>query len=689
MPVGVALTLMMVARRMKSANVLPKSLSTVETLGCVNVICSDKTGTLTENRMSVTSVGFVDKLLTASEVLEGQSTSLETPKALTSLIRACHLCNDGSFDPRSVHLPPLERQVQGNATDGAVLRFAEAAMPGKAIHDSQRKIFQISFNSKSKWMLTVHETESLYEKNNGQYLITVKGAPDVLLPKCKSYLSFTDGQAKALDNVTIKQFQDLQEQLSNKAERTILLCQRSYRPTAVPGSNEFSDEINANCIQDLTIVGVLGIIDPPRPDAAATVASCRKAGIRFFMVTGDFGLTGSAIARQIGIFTGAAPPDTYADIISISSTNHDEKPSNRSFQSLLLEGSNITQLDDTQWDTVCQYSEIVFGRTTPEQKLLIVTALQSRGNAVAVTGDGVNDAPALRAADVGIALVSGSDVALEAADLILLDNFAAIIDAIRLGRLVFQNLQKVISYLLPAGSWSEIWPVLLNVFLGVPLPLSSFLMIIICVFTDLFLSLSLIMEKEEFDLLTLPPRNHKRDHLINLKIYAQSYLFIGVMETLCAHAMFFLYYYRHAGIPAHALFLAFESYSDGFYGYTQSELEYFNTVGQSVYFVTLVILQWGNILSIRNKRVSILTADPIFSKERRNPWLLCSMGISLAIAVFVTLEPGIQRIFGTEAVPLEFWFLPLPLALGILVVDEGRKVVVRGWPGGWVARIAW
>ena len=318
----------------------------------------------------------------------------------------------------------------------------------------------------------------------------------------------------------------------------------------------------------------------------------------------------------------------------------------------------------------------------------IVQALQSRGIATAVTGDGVNDAPALKLADVGVAMANGSDVALEAADLVLLDSFDSIVDGIRLGRLVFQNLQKVISYLLPAGSWSEIWPVILNVFVGVPLPLSSFLMIIICVFTDLSMSLAIIMEKEEFDLMSLPPRNHRKDHLINLKIYGQSYLFIGVMETICAHSMFFLYYWRHARIPAKDLFLAFNKYTAGFHGYTEAQLVEFNTIGQSVYFVTLVILQWGNALSIRNKRLSILQADPI-RKQRRNPWLIPAALTALVIAIFVTEEPGLKKLFGTGSVPIEFWFIPIPLALGILMMDEIRKLLVRLWPNGPVAKISW
>jgi len=213
-------------------------------------------------------------------------------------------------------------------------------------------------------------------------------------------------------------------------------------------------------------------------------------------------------------------------------------------------------------------------------------------------------------------------------------------------------------------------------------------MIIICVFTDLFLSLSLIMEKEEFDLLSLPPRNHKKDHLINFKIYAQAYLFTGVMETICAHSMLFLYMWKYAHIPISSLFFAFESYTEGFYGYTEEQLVHFNAVGQSVYFVTLVILQWGNVLSVRNKRLSILVADP-FRKARRNPWLILSALISLSIAIFVTEVPGIQSLFGMAKVPVEFWLYPVPLAVGILCMDEGRKAIVRGFPNSLVAKIAW
>ncbi|KFZ18284.1 hypothetical protein V501_01300, partial [Pseudogymnoascus sp. VKM F-4519 (FW-2642)] len=549
MPIGVALTLMMVANRMKAANILPKGLATVETLGCVNVLCSDKTGTLTENKMVVSSTSFVDKQYSVEDTLDIMARP-GAPEIFSEFYKAALLCNDSVFDPASMDLPVGQREIHGNATDAAVFRFAETAKSGDVLRDSNPRAFQIPFNSKNKWMLTMHSSnngDQNTDVKNPEYVVYVKGAPDVLLPNCSTYFSAETNKVQPLDEKSKELFSALQDRLARKAERVIILCRRLYTPNEVLGSNYFGDEIVRECIQDLTIIGVFGIMDPPRAETANTVECCRRAGIRFFMVTGDFGTTAVAIARQVGIITGDTEPHLYEDIVKVRNSKItrdlvkiDDQPKKRfwkrkanvgnlpldAFQgSLVLDGTGLSKLTAEDWDIVCSYREIVFARTTPEQKLRIVNELKDRENVVAVTGDGVNDAPALRAAHVGIAVVSGSDVAIEAADLVLLDKFDSIVDAIRLGRVVFQNLQKMISYLLPAGSWSEIWPVLLNVFVGVPLPLSSFLMIIICVFTDVFSSMALIMEQEEFDLLSLPPRNHKRDHLINFKIYAQSYLF--------------------------------------------------------------------------------------------------------------------------------------------------------------------
>jgi sodium/potassium-transporting ATPase subunit alpha len=306
MPVGVALTLMMVARCMKSASVLPKGLSTVETLGCVNVICSDKTGTLTENKMTVTSIGFLDHLKPANKL--APELALEAcPKPLQELHRAAILCNDAMFDPTTLQLPINEREVQGNATDGAVLRFAEDAKPGRATQDACPRVFSIPFNSKNKWMLSLHdELEQSQKSDEQEYLVQVKGAPDVLLPKCSSWLSFHHNKVEPLDDMSRQLLSQAQEKLSRNAERVIMLCQRRYTPVASPHSNAFADEIAECALEDLTIIGILGILDPPRPESAETVATCRRAGIRFFMVTGDFGLTGAAIARRIGIFSATS-----------------------------------------------------------------------------------------------------------------------------------------------------------------------------------------------------------------------------------------------------------------------------------------------------------------------------------------------------------------------------------------------
>ncbi|KAG6884877.1 hypothetical protein C0992_005662 [Termitomyces sp. T32_za158] len=686
LPVAVTLTLSLIARRMKKVSVLPKSLSTVETLGCVTVICSDKTGTLTWNQMSVISAGFVDKTYTAQEFRENFTNDLTGRSAVQQLHRAATLCNGATFDTATADLPLEQRGIGGNATDGAILRFVESFGDAPTVRASEPQVYQIPFNSRNKWMLTIHNSSSSQDpEKKPSSLIFVKGAPDVLIPSCTSYYSALTNDIQPFDSVARAKLINTQEKWSRAGQRVILLCTREYTPYHTVGTNYSGTEISKNGLEELTVVGLLGLMDPPRHESAVTVKDCRKAGVRFFMVTGDFGLTATAIARQVGIITSPAEPDSFADVVSqiqgmpIGPLSSCRDPDNRIPKSLMLEGKDLVLFTEGHWDIATRYEEIVFARTTPEQKLDIVTAFKKRDNVVAVTGDGVNDAPALRAADIGIAVSSGSDVAVEAADLVILNNFDSIVGGIRLGRLVFQNLQKVVAYLLPAGSWSEVWPIIVNVYFGVPIPLSPFLMIIICCFTDLFSCLSLIFEKDEFDLLTLPPRNHKKDHLINLKIYGQAYFFMGIMETVIAHAMFFFYYSHYHDIPISRLFLSFDN--------TLIDKES-HFVAQCVYFVTLVILQWGNLLSIRNKRLSILQADP-FRKQRRNPLLFVGMILSFVIAIIVTEVPKIQKVFSTRPVPLLFWLIPLPLALAMLIMDEIRKLLVRTYPKGFLARIAW
>lgn len=260
----------------------------------------------------------------------------------------------------------------------------------------------------------------------------------------------------------------------------------------------------AHARSGLTLVGLVAIADPPRPEIPDVVHTLRGAGVRIFMVTGDFALTAQAIAAECGIITapaaavgdvsalrrdygrdhhpGHAPPEPGAVAANTTSSSgnklvrFDDDPA-----AIVLTGSDIPAMTEAQWDHLAASSrtEVVFARTTPEQKLRIVRALQARGLVVGMTGDGVNDAPALRAADVGIAVGSGSDVAVEAADMVLLEGFGAVVEAVRCGRMMFDNLRKTVAYLLPAGSFSEFWPVFTNVAFGLPQVLSSFLMIVV------------------------------------------------------------------------------------------------------------------------------------------------------------------------------------------------------------------
>ncbi|KAG6335104.1 hypothetical protein ID866_3993, partial [Astraeus odoratus] len=541
LPVCFALSLTVIARRMAARHVLVKNLATIETLGCISVLCSDKTGTLTAGKMTVESVAFLDACHSAKDIYLTIPSS-PNPTASSAALKVLHaiarLCNGAKFDSAPANMAKLveERAVKGDPTDTALLRFAENLSLGGLQTDGAtdaiekyRKLFEIPFNSKNKWMMSIirdtsaspmspvfhsskfdpekHEIDTDQTSGEGTWMM-VKGAPDILFRSCGSVM-LGDGSEVPLEEQERSTLSTLQSQWSADGQRVLALCRKPlplFKPNLPPSDIE---EHLYQELHSLTLVGLVGIRDPPREDVPAAISVIRKAGVRVFMVTGDFKLTAVAIAKQVGIVTQDRI-DTIADVRSRALADkyangqvhpHLIKPSaDSSERALVLTGEDVTSLTPTDWDVIVgTYTELVFARTTPDQKMKIIESIKARGdNTVAVTGDGVNDAPALKAADVGVAMGAGSDVAKEAASLILLKNdFASIPIAIEMGRLVFDNLKKVTLYLMPVGSYTEFMAVLSNVVFGMQIPLSSYLQVCFSITNDVVMSISLMHEKPE------------------------------------------------------------------------------------------------------------------------------------------------------------------------------------------------
>lgn len=476
LPIAVTLSLTVIANAMRESKVLCKSLGTVETLGSVNVICSDKTGTLTQNRMFVANAAILGMEATVTDAHSQIIVGGPVGQAYQQLQFVAGVCNAAVFDAATNDLPLAQRKIHGDATDTAILRMAEEMGGVEAANAGWQKLYELSFNSKNKFMLKLMKSDSADlsralsppECNaftTSDMVLLSKGAPDVLLKRCGSALDASGNVLPLTDSIK-DQLVATQSDWSSRGQRVLLLARRIVNaslidPSLSHDSSAFADRI-MELNTELTVVGMVGIVDPPRPEIPSVVKTCRGAGIRFFMVTGDFQLTAVAIARQCGIVTAEKVhtiDELDRDIAIASVPKYDVYADNeaRPQRALSLTGSDLMKLNENQWEQACQYDEIVFSRTTPEQKLRIVKELQSRDGVVGMTGDGVNDAPSLKQADVGIAMGGGSDVAMEAADMILLDSFASIIDALLYGRLCFDNLKKSIMYLLPAGSVSGLF----------------------------------------------------------------------------------------------------------------------------------------------------------------------------------------------------------------------------------------
>ncbi|EPT05834.1 calcium ATPase transmembrane domain M-containing protein [Fomitopsis schrenkii] len=704
LPVAVALSLTIVAKKMAKRHVLVKNLATVETLGCMSVLCSDKTGTLTVGKMSVQNVAFVDSEHRVDDLLQAEAQS-SSPSALQALHMIARLCNGARFEISSEDVD-AERKIKGDATDSAVLAFAESIripslqVDSATLLSTHEKLFEIPFNSRNKWMLSVVRASSKEQESTASHTwMLVKGAPDVLFPACTNVMR-SDGSVAPMDISFRRQLFELQEAWSSQGQRVLALCRRSlddvkWDVRSMPANDV--EELMYSELQGLTLVGLLGIRDPPRADVPGAVATIRRAGVRVFMVTGDFKATALAIARQVGITTQdhvdtidhvrfVEIEKAYANVSKSQIKPSEDDP----IRSLVLTGDDLLTLEDCDWDVIVgRYTEVVFARTTPEQKLRIVEEIKARGdNTVAVTGDGVNDAPALKASDIGVAMGSGSDVAKEAADMVLLNNdFSSIVVAIQMGRLVFDNLRKVLIYLMPAGSYTEAAAVFTNVFFGMQLPLSSYLQVCFDVLNDVVMSITLMYEKPEADLMQRKPRNARTDRLANWRFFIQVYLFIGLMMWPCCMSMWFLYMHQQ-GLGFYDVLLVYNKWTDGYKGFSIDQLTHFVSVGQCIFYVSMVISQYGGLLAVRNRRVSILQSNPLWG-PRQNLSVFAGMAGTALVAIVSLYGPGLQRVFGTAPIPAMFWGIPFAFAAGILLMDEIRKLLVRAYPKSIIAKMAW
>lgn len=727
LPVAITASLTIVANSMRKHNVLCKSLKTVETLGSVSVLLSDKTGTLTKGQMVATDclVGF-----NAMAVDEAAQQLIKTPgtdsarsgsksAGLAQLQMAAAVNNAGEFDPTTVHLALPERKVIGDATDSAILRMSEK-LGGDgsvaAIRASWQTRFDLAFNSKNKFAvrvvsaadkdvatsaMSVNEASTFNHEQD--MVLLIKGAPDILMGRCGSSVDLL-GETHLIDESFKRHLEKVKNEWSSQGTRVLLLARKVLRSdmmAARPNHGDFEDEALKHAASDLTLIGLAGIVDPPRDEIPEVVATLRRAGIKIHMVTGDFKLTAQAIAHSCGILGSQHEKvDTLLDLPRAPAhpTPATEKArlSRDGGHFLVLSGPELISLTEHQWDLITAYPAIVFARTTPDQKLLITRSFRRRGFVVGMTGDGVNDAPSLREADIGICPVTASDIAIAASDMVLLDSFASIIIAVERGRTVFDNLRKTIAYLLPAGSFSEFWPVMTSVIFGLPQILSSFLMIVICCFTDCAAATALAYEEPEADVMLRKPRDLKKDKLVDWRLLAQSYGLVGMIETTTSFAMSFWYLQRQ-GIPFSSLWMSFGNVETAA-GHGEDYINFHLAVASAIYFVNLVVMQWFVLMGLRTRRTSLFGQPPVRIvrvvegrwRVEGNWYLFPAILLALVVVFVFVYIPGLQSVTMGRPIPGEYWGLGLAWGVALLSLEELRKMRVRrSRPGGFWARVAW
>ncbi|XP_025075670.1 sodium/potassium-transporting ATPase subunit alpha-like [Pogonomyrmex barbatus] len=660
-------SLTLTAKRMANKNCLVKNLEAIETLGCTAVICSDKTGTLTQNKMTVRHVWY-DGLL--CEVMASDTWRKYTNNpGFENLARVASLCNRANWAPMSEDkpVPPLnKRKILGDASDAALLRCVEVLVKGGAdfFRKDYIKILEIPFNSTDKFQANVY----LFR---GKYFICFKGAPERVLERC-STVAFGN-ETKALDEETRRAYMESCYILANNGERVLGFADLELSTKTFPMGYHFEADPPNFPLENLRLVGLIAMMDPPRPTVPDAVYKCRCAGIKVIMVTGDHPDTAKAIAKYVGIIT--------------DHNGYDSSNNNATEHHIVVTGAQLRDLLPEQLDQLIkQYQEIVFARTSPVQKLQIVESCQRLHLITAVTGDGVNDSPALKKADIGIAMgITGSDVSKQVADLILLDdNFASIVTGIEEGRRVFDNLKSSIAYIM-ASNIPEITPFLAFIVLGIPLPLGIICILCIDLGTDMWPAVSLAYEKSESDIMLRKPRIPQSDHLVSRRLIFMAYGQIGIIEACAGFFAYFIVMAEYGFLPKRLLGLrpqwdspAINDLEDSFgQEWTYEQRKILEYTCHTAFFISIVIVQLVDAMVCKTRRNSLL-------HQGMGNWILnLGLLLEIALACVIGYAPYMDRILKTYPLKPEWWLLGMPYAIMILIYEELRKWWIRRNPDGW------
>jgi sodium/potassium-transporting ATPase subunit alpha len=484
LPATVSMLLSFAAKEMAEEGVVVKDLHGVDTLGTINVLVCDKTGTMTQNKMTVVYTWLGDQDADPDFFLAG-----------------CGLCSRASFQAteENLALPPSKRVVMGDATESGILRYVAETVNVAELRENHKVLATVPFSSRLKWSAAVNKGP--FKFSSAPACVFLKGAPERILERCSARLVGPQCQCVGIDDYFRHAMMNEWAIQAAMGRRTLAFA---GLPLWDPPGTKYSQEPEPNFpLSSLIFLGLVGIEDPPKNGVAPAVRTCRDAGIRVAILTGDHPATALAIARQVGVVTGLTREEAAAEADDIQSV----KPSQYSAE--VVACGDLGTLSPADWDRILNKEEIVFARATPEDKLHITMRFQAKGNVVGVTGDGINDAPALKRADLGIAMgISGSEVSKEAADMVIMDdNFTSIVKGIERGRKVFTNLKRSIQYTL-SHITPEVVPFLLYIAIGIPLPLNSFLVLMIDLVTELGPALSLAWEAADRGDMLKPPRKH-------------------------------------------------------------------------------------------------------------------------------------------------------------------------------------